>query len=260
LFAGGASLKTLFLAWQNPVSRAWFPIGRLTFDGKLYRFVYIQGAITAQQNGDFKPIWAFPELDKVYESPELFPLFANRLLRHSRPDYPDFVQWLNVPEHGDDPIALLARSGGQRATDTFEVFPYPEPDEQGRYHVHFFAHGLRHLPTETHPRIHQLKPGELLYVAHDCQNPYDSKALLLRTEDLYIAGYCPRYLVNDVFDLLYRSPEKLQVLVERVNLPPTPLQFRLLCNLTAEWSADFQPFSDPIYQPLAKEEFGAIAG
>jgi hypothetical protein len=40
---------------------------------------------------------------------------------------------------------------------------------------------------------------------------------------------------------------------------PTSLQFRLLCNLTAEWFADFQPFSDPIYQPLAKEKFGAIA-
>ena len=66
------------------------------------------------------------------------------------------------------------------------------------------------------------------------------------------------FTVN-LFDLLYRSPEKLEVLVEQFNLPPTPLQFRLLCNLTAEWSADFQPFSDPIYQSIAREEFGAIA-
>jgi hypothetical protein len=101
--------------------------------------------------------------------------------------------------------------------------------------------------------------GELLYAAHDCQNPYDPKALLLRTEDLYIVGYCPRYLVNDVFDLLYESPEKLKILVERINLPPTPLQFCLLCDLTAEWSTDFQPFSDLTYQPLVKEEFRAIA-
>ena len=222
-------------------------------------FGYIQGVLTAQQEANFQPLWTFPELDKVYESPELFPLFANRLLRHSRPDYPDFVHWLNIPEYGDDPIALLARSGGQRATDTLAVFPRLEADDQGRYHIHFFAHGLRHLSTETQLRIHHLQPGELLYTARDCKNPYDPKALVLRTKDFHIVGYCPRYLVNDVSDLLYRSPEKLEILVERVNLPPTPLQFRLLCNLTAEWSAELQPFSDPTYQSLAKEEFKAIA-
>ena len=252
-------MKSLFLAWQNPVSRTWHPIGRLTFDGRLYRFGYIQGATVAQAEGNFKPLWAFPDFNHIYESAELFPLFANRLLRRSRPEYPDFVQWLNIPEHKDDPIALLSRSGGQRATDSLEVFPCPERDEQGRYHVHFFAHGLRHLPPETQPRIHQLQPDNRLYVAHDCQNPYDSKALILRTEDKYIVGYCPRYLVDDFFDLLCHAPDKLEILVERVNLPPTPLQFRLLCNLTAEWSADFQPFSGSAYQPLVKETVGAIA-
>ncbi|WP_121971239.1 hypothetical protein [Leptolyngbya sp. BC1307] len=69
----------LFLAWQNPISRRWFPIGRLTFDGHLYRFGYIQGVVTAQQEGDFESLWAFPELNTVYESYELFPLFSNRL-------------------------------------------------------------------------------------------------------------------------------------------------------------------------------------
>lgn len=91
-------MKTLFLAWKDPVSLAWFPIGRLTFDGKLYRFVYIQGVLSAHQKADFPPLWSFPDLDRVYESPELFPLFANRLLRRSRPDYPDFVKWLNIPK------------------------------------------------------------------------------------------------------------------------------------------------------------------
>ena len=77
-------MKILFLAWQNPASRAWFPIGRLAFNGARYRFSYIQGAVTAQQEGDFDPLWAFPELDRVYESLGLFPLFADRLLRRSR--------------------------------------------------------------------------------------------------------------------------------------------------------------------------------
>lgn len=252
-------MKSLFLAWQNPVSRTWHPIGRLTFDGRLYRFGYIQGAVIAKEEGNFKPLWAFPDLKHIYESAELFPLFANRLLRRSRPEYSDFVQWLNIPENEDDPIALLSRSGGKRATDSLEVFPCPESDAQGKYHLHFFSHGLRHLWPETQRRINALRLDEKLYIAHDCQNEHDPKALMLRTEDKCVVGYCPRYLVDDIFELLCRAPQKLNVLVERVNLPPTPLQLRLLCNLTAEWSADFQPFSGSAYQPLVKEAVGAIA-
>ena len=150
----------------------------------------------------------------------------------------------------------MSRSGGQRATDSFEVFPCPERDAQGQYHIHFFSHGLRHLPSEIQPHIDQLQPNARLYAAHDFQNPYDKKALLLRTEDKYIVGYCPRYLVNEFFDLLRHDPARLEILVERVNPSPTPSQFRLLCNLTAEWSEGFQPFSGEAYQPLVTEEIG----
>ncbi|MBD2314879.1 HIRAN domain-containing protein [Desertifilum sp. FACHB-1129] len=245
-------MKTLFLAWQHPDSRAWFPIGRLTYDGELYRFGYIQGVLTAQKRANFQPLWSFPRLDEVYESPHLFSLFANRLLRQSRPDYPDFVQWLNIAQHEDDPIALLARSGGKRATDTLEVFPLPQPDPQGHYHIHFFAHGLSHLPPETQNRIHQLQPQEQLSIIHESQNPYDSNALLLCTSDRYQVGYFPRYYAKDLVNLR----DDLTVLVERVNPSPTPLQFRLLCNLTACWPENFQPFSDGDYQPLVWEEQG----
>ena len=41
-------MKTLFLAWQDPTTRAWLPVGRLTFDGKMYTFAYTQGAKEAQ--------------------------------------------------------------------------------------------------------------------------------------------------------------------------------------------------------------------
>jgi hypothetical protein len=37
-------MKTLYLAWQDPEDRRWFPVGRLSFDGYVYRFVYTNGA------------------------------------------------------------------------------------------------------------------------------------------------------------------------------------------------------------------------
>lgn len=251
-------MKTLFLAWQDPNNCSWFPIGRLTFDGAEYQFFYIRGAQDAQKKCSFQPLHSFPHLDEVYTSSKLFPLFSNRVLSRSRPDYADFVEWLNIPQHEDDPIAILARSGGRRATDTLAVFPCPDLDENGLYHIHFFSDGLRYLPSCAIERISRFHTGELLLLAHEFQNPYDPKALTLNTEDRYIVGYCPRYLLGDAFDILQQNPNLVHVHVERVNQPPTPLQFRLLCNMTAEWPADFRPFSGEEYQPIRTDVATAI--
>jgi hypothetical protein len=252
-------MKTLFLSWQDAKSRAWFPIGRLIFDGTKYQFVYTQGAVEAQSQHKFQLLYSFPDLNKVYTSLEPFPLFSNRLMRPSRPDYKNYIEWLNIPEGEDDPVTILSRSGGRKTTDNFEVFPLPEPDENGLYYIHFFAHGLRHLPTCATERINQLQTGELLYLANEFQNPYDQRALLLCTKDHYIVGYCPRYIVDDVFKLKSKNPELVKVNVERVNPAPTPLQLRLLCNMTAEWHEEFRPFSSWEYQPLVADIPAAYA-
>ena len=177
-------MTTLFLAWQDPTSRAWFPIGKLTHDGQRYHFGYIQGALQALSAANFQPLFAFPDFHQSYTSIELFPPFANRLLRRSRPEYPDFIQWLDLasdangsPQTEIDPIALLARSGGKRATDHFEVFPLPERNEAGEYQIYFFAHGLSHYPPTAQQRASQCIPGEELLLVHDLQNTYDSHAL-----------------------------------------------------------------------------------
>jgi hypothetical protein len=246
-------MKTLFLAWQNPKSRAWFPIGKLSFDGKYYQFVYTQGAKQAQDKCGFNLVYSFPDVDRVYTSTELFPLFSNRVMRRSRPDYQSYMTWLNIPESEDDPIAILSRSGGRKVTDNYEIFPCPEPDENGLYHIHFFAHDLRYFPPSAIERIHQLQPQEVLYLAHEFQNPYHSRALLLCTSDHYIVGYCPRYIVDDVFKLNENNLELFKVQVERINPVPAPLQLRLLCSMTAKWQDDFRPFSSQEYQPIVTD-------
>jgi hypothetical protein len=92
---------------------------------------------------------------------------------------------------------------------------------------------------------------------------------MLRTEDRQIVGFCPRYLVQDLFELVSgcnraevssacvapssRFPHEVRVVVEKVNPAPTPLQYRLLCKLTAQWQPNFHPFAGLEYQPLAKE-------
>ena len=36
--------ENAYLAWQDAEDRRWLPVGRLSFDGHVYRFVYTKGA------------------------------------------------------------------------------------------------------------------------------------------------------------------------------------------------------------------------
>lgn len=251
-FEGNTTLKTpktLLLAWKDPISPNWFTLGRLTFDRGIYHFVYTQGVKEAEEKCAFTPLLSFPRLDEVYTSTYLFPVFANRVMSRSRPDYSSFIEWLNIPKDENDPMAILARSGGERQTDTLAVFPCPEVDEQGHYHLYFFSHGLRHLPSSAIERINLFDAGEKLWLQYEFQKPYNEREVILNTEDCYIVGYCPRYLLAEIFELL-RQNSNLEVRVERVNKPPTPLQFRLLCKMSVDPLDDFRPFSSRQYQPL----------
>ena len=242
-------LSTLFLAWKDPISRHWFPIGRLTFDGVNYQFIYIQGVKEAKEKCAFKPLASFPCLDEIYRSTYLFSVFANRLMSPSRPDYATFMKSLHILTDNPHPITILGRSGGKKQTDTLAVFPEPEVDEEGQYHLYFFSHGLRYLPSSAIERINQFVPGEKLWLAHEFQNSYDAQSLILNTEDHHIVGYCPRYLLGVIFDWL-QDNYRLEVRVEHVNNPELPFQYRLLCKMTLIAPDGNHPFSSCKYQPL----------
>lgn len=59
-------MKTLFLAWQDSISHAWFPVGRLTYKNNYYEFVYLKGAKIAKYKCGFSGIWSLDDLDTVY--------------------------------------------------------------------------------------------------------------------------------------------------------------------------------------------------
>ena len=79
-------MNVLFVAWRGGENNSgvWGPVGRLGYDVQVYRFCYTRGARTV---GGFEPFPSMYDLEKVYESETLFPLFANRLLSPSRPEY-----------------------------------------------------------------------------------------------------------------------------------------------------------------------------
>lgn len=228
----------------------WSPIGRLEFADGVYRFVYTQGARTAE---GFTPFNGMEDLTAIYESDELFPIFANRLLPKSRPEYEAFLRWSGFdPAHPPDPIAILSVTEGIRQTDQIEVFPCPTPDENQCYLNKFFLHGQRYMPEVAKARVLRLRENEPLSVALDPRNETDPFAVALRTvegERLMI-GYVPRYLARDVRKLLQNcGAQNVDVVVHRVNRD-APMQQRLLCRMHACWPGGFRPCADEAFRPI----------
>lgn len=234
----------------DPSNGGWSPIGRLEFDHGTYRFVYTKGARTAV---GFTPFSGMEDLEQIYESNELFPVFANRLLPKSRPEYEAYLQWSGFdPANPPDPIAILGVTEGIRRTDLIEVFPCPVPDEKSCYLNKFFMHGLRYMPEAAKERIGRLKQDEPLFLMPDLCNSTDPSAVALRTVngDRVMLGYVPRYLAQDVWKLFQECDRDfIHVFVHRVNRD-APLQQRLLCRMHACWPDGFQPCSGEAFQPI----------
>jgi len=248
-------VKDLYLSWEDQTQHKWYPVGKLSFDKakKTYCFQYLKGA---SKSNNFKPFSPMLDLNAKYESEEnsLFPLFANRLLAKSRPEYKSFMKWLNLAENQNNPFLILAITGGIRETDRLEVLQCPVKNGSDKNETTFLIHGLRYLPTHCISRVNSLYPGEKLYIMRDIQNPFDPGAFALRTEDpVLIVGYCPRYLVRDFHEILQNcDPESIIVNVEKVN-KEAPLNLRLLCRLVAPWPREFKPCSSEEYNPISEE-------
>lgn len=246
--------EKLYLAWQDSRNRNWWPIGMLTYaDGSDYRFFYTKGAEKLNEMGIFEPFGGMKRLDIVYESKHLFPLFKNRMLSNSRPEYKKHLAWLDSAVDEKDPLTMLAMTEGIRGTDTLEVFRCPVENVKGEYEVVFLSHGLRYLTESAIKRINNLHKGDQLYLILDGQNAYDRMAMALRTDDpVEIVGYCPRYLCSDFLGLLNEyGANAVKVFVERVNAE-APLNLRLVCRIVAPWPKRFPPCSDEKYQPIVE--------
>ncbi|MGF6697598.1 hypothetical protein OKW38_002210 [Paraburkholderia sp. MM5496-R1] len=235
-------MDTLFVALQQSSSREWIPVARLDREQGGFRFAYTQGALRVE---GFRPFGRMDNLHTAYRSAELFPLFANRVLTRSRPEFSRYLKWTGLPEHAvDDPMNILAVTGGLRGTDQIELFPYPSKSVDGKLNIDFFARGMRFFADPNVRAADELMPGTKLFVMHDLQNEHDEFALCLRTGDpSYLVGYVPKYYTRDICRLLRDQPNDLKITVKQVNAG-APLSMRLLCSLKATWPETFEPFAD----------------
>lgn len=243
-------MRTLFLAWQAP-NRAWFPVGRLDADVQRhdYRFGYTKGAQQAERQVGFSPLPSFPEFDRKYESSELFPLFQNRVLDPGRKDFATYLASLDLSPSTIDPIEILSVSGGERQTDSLEVFPRIEAHPDGAFLCRFFLHGWRHMPETAQARALSLRTGEELGISLELTNPADPVAIQVTTRDYAFVGWTPRYLVPDLLKAISSKP-RLAARVVRVNPADVPTNRRVLVELSGMLPQGFQPMSSEPFQLL----------
>lgn len=242
-------MRTLFLAWQAPAERAWFPVGRLDADTEhsTYRFCYTRGAGEAVRTAGFHPIASFPDLSAAYQSPELFPMFKNRVLGSQRRDFKTYLETLAL--NNPDPIEILAVSGGERQTDSFEVFPKIEKAADGSFRCRFFLHGLRHMSDQAQQRAQYLQQGESLGVSVELNNPKYGLAIQLTSLDYEFIGWTPRYMVSDLLKAINKTHD-ISARVIKVNSDNVPLNRRVLVELQGVLPADYEPMADDVFLPL----------
>lgn len=229
-------INTLYVAWQQPKSNEWIVVAKLHSVRGSYQFSYTRGALRAK---GFQPFHPMNKLDVIYEAPVLLPLFSNRLINKSRPDYKSYLRWLGLAAYADDPMTMLALTGGIRETDSIELFQPPQYAMGLEFQLDFFARGLSYLPKETINLVSQLNVGSELFLMKDCQSSFDSLALALRSSSAPVfAGYCPKYYAQDFRALLDEQNTGLRVCVKCVNLD-APLNMRLLCTDSANTTTAF---------------------
>lgn len=232
-------MNSLFVAWhtKHPPS-VWGPVGRLDHEPGVFRFGYTQGARTLP---GFQPFDGMEDMEQIYESKELFPLFKNRLLPESRPEFRSYLTWSGFdPDDPPEPLVILGRTEGRKQTDAVQLFPCPAPDSHSCYVNRFFSHGVRYSLPNASPVLAGLRGGDRLKLRPQPLNPGDPEALAIFASDTPV-GYVPRYLAADINRLIRECPEQeVELTVDRINLD-APLQQRLLCILHACWPADFQP-------------------
>ena len=248
-------MTTLYLAWQDRRSRGWFPVGRLTrceTDPVEYEFAYVEGVRRAEQLAPFWQVPGFPEQDRLYRAPEIFPAFRNRVMNLQRPDRPEYLSHLGIDVNNWDEVTELSVSGGRGRSDRFEMFPEIAPNADGRFASRFVLHGLRHTNPDSIRRSESVEAGEHLQLSFELSNPVTPHAISVKTRDHYILGWLPRYLVSGLHqDDIWMATE-VETTVAQVN-PDAPLSHRLLVDFSGRLPEGFSPMRDlPEYQPIAQ--------
>ena len=224
----------LFMGWTDPVSKAWYPIQKMSKNADGYHTCYVNGvfdAIDASPNMQllFKKGLIKPNGVKI--SKEIPAIFAQRMPIARPEDAVKELQLLDLPKHPVDPIAYVSRSGGYSVTDGYDLFPEVTGDTNGNCHFYFLSRNLPNLGASIHEYIDNLSVGTTL--------EFDRTGYLIHHSN--VLGKLPGYLVDIV-----GHNHSVQVEVTKINSQVGWHYYHLLCHATVK----LKPFTEVKYQQV----------
>jgi hypothetical protein len=131
----------------------------------------------------------FPELNEVeapYRARYLFPTFAQRIPSPKRRDFDAIMASWGVV-HPDNPLEVLAASGGVQMTDRIELSEHRPADDDLAVPLFFRVAGTRHYAAAE-----QVRAEMGLKLVREPGNEHDGYASMLVTSDERLIGYVPK--------------------------------------------------------------------
>jgi transcriptional regulator with XRE-family HTH domain len=230
--------RSFRVIWQDPESRALVSVGWLEYTGSGFEFSYTE---EARRHERFTPFPAFPRIDEVYRSADLFPYFAVRLISAADPSYAAVMDAVGLAGREATPVELLALAPNSQH-DTIQVVPEPYEAADGIIERTFLVSGFRYADDLTDGAasraLARLSPDARLELAPEPTNPQNPRALKIMSQGTQL-GWLPDYLVDEV-NVYLAGGRNVDVDVVRANGPQAPSHVRLQCRLVVRPPAEHQ--------------------
>jgi hypothetical protein len=108
----------LYMLWTDIGTGDKYKIGELYKEDETYYFKYILEEVKRALEKGFQLLVAFPQLNALYDNPQLFAVFSARLPDRRRPEIKKILETYGMTEY--DEFELLKRSKGKTQTDNYE--------------------------------------------------------------------------------------------------------------------------------------------
>lgn len=202
----------MWLIWKESKSRKRFVIGTLTKNEKKFIFKYINPELNEAKKAGFEYFPGFEEINKIYESQDLFANIKTRLPNPARPDYLEILNFYNLDKDSSD-FDILKETKGRLLTDNYEFVPAFDKNK-----INFEVAGTRHY-HDIQKCKKELSVNSKLYLEIDEKNEHDKyaiKVIYKSNNKNYLLGYVPRYYSKQLCELL-KDNIKYSARIQSVN-------------------------------------------
>ena len=183
----------IYLIWKDPETRWQYIVGQLSKNGQ-FEFNYGFEVEKAIEKG-FKLLISFEDVNRVYKSDILFPVFSSRLPDKKRKGINEILSKYGMKEYDD--YKLLKRSGARLPIDDLEFIDPILDENSEEIERNFYLAGPRHYigcEGQNCAKSVDLEVKENLKLVLEPENAHDNNAIKVIKSSNILIGYIPRYL------------------------------------------------------------------